>query len=183
MLHVEIAPPRFDVELRLAYASEHNLTGRPVYGRAACYLHPDAAAALERAIKLAAALGLRFRIFDGYRPWSVTKMFYDATPDDLRLFVADPTKGSRHNRGCAVDLTLYDLKTDKAVQMVGGYDEMSDRSYPLYIGGTSLQRWYRDLLRRVMEADGFTVNPSEWWHFDYKDWRSYRIGNVPFERM
>ena len=89
--------------------------------------------------------------------------------------MADPSKGSRHNRGCAVDLTLYDLKTGKPVEMVGGYDEFSDRSYPDYPGGTSRQRWHRDLLRRAMEAEGFTVYEAEWWHFDYKDWRKYPI--------
>ena len=95
--------------------------------------------------------------------------------------MADPSQGSRHNRGCAVDLTLYDRKTGKPVEMVGGYDEMSDRSYPDYLGGTSLQRCHRDLLRRAMEEEGFTVYEAEWWHFDYKDWRKYPILNKTFE--
>ena len=103
------------------------------------------------------------------------------TPQKLRHFVADPAQGSRHNRGCAVDLTLYDLRTGQPVEMPGGYDEFSHRSSPDYPGGTTRQRWHRDLLRRVMEAEGFTVYPQEWWHFDYRDWRSYRIGNQPFE--
>ena len=84
-----------------------------------------------------------------YRPWYVTKVFWDATPDDKKLFVADPSKGSRHNRGAAVDLTLYDLKTGKPVEMVGTYDETTDRSYPDYPGGTSLQRWHRELSART----------------------------------
>jgi len=113
----------------------------------------------------------------------VTKMFWDATPEKFHNFVADPSKGSRHNRGCAVDLTLYDLKTGTPIEMPGGYDEFSDRSYPEYQGGTSLQRWHRALLRRVMEAEGFAVNPEEWWHFDYKDWQQYAIGNVPFDKI
>jgi D-alanyl-D-alanine dipeptidase len=98
-------------------------------------------------------------------------------------FVANPADGSRHNRGCAVDLTLYDRKTGKAVPMVGGYDEMSDRSYPDYVGGTSLERWHRDVLRRAMEATGYTVFPTEWWHFDHPDWRKYPLGNHPFETL
>jgi serine beta-lactamase-like protein LACTB len=97
--------------------------------------------------------------------------------------VANPAHGSRHNRGCAVDLTLYDRKTGKAVEMVSGYDEMSDRSYPDYVGGTSRQRWHRELLRRSMEAEGFTVYEAEWWHFDYKDWQKYPIGNQTFEEL
>jgi serine beta-lactamase-like protein LACTB len=110
-------------------------------------------------------------------------MFWDATPEKFHMFVADPSKGSRHNRGCAVDLTLYDLKTGKPVQMVSGYDEFSDRAYPNYLGGTSRQRWHRELLRRAMEDAGFSVYEAEWWHFDFKDWRSYRIGNQNFEEL
>ena len=113
-------------------------------------------------------------IHDAYRPWYVTKVFWDATPDDKKVFVANPANGSRHNRGCAVDLTLYDLKTRKPVEMVSTYDETTARAYPDYPGGTSLQRWHRKLLRDAMEAEGFTVYEAEWWHFDYKDWKSYR---------
>jgi serine beta-lactamase-like protein LACTB len=122
-------------------------------------------------------------IFDAYRPWHVTKVFWEATPEKQRIFVANPAEGSRHNRGCAVDLTLYDLKTGKAIDMVGVFDEMSDRSYPDYVGSTSWRRWHRDLLRRAMEDEGFSVYEAEWWHFDFKDWRQYRIGNDTFEEI
>ena len=95
----------------------------------------------------------------------------------------NPANGSRHNRGCAVDLTLYDLETGQPVPMVAGYDEFSPRSFPRYPGGTARQRWHRQLLRRVMEAEGFTIYEFEWWHFDYQDWRKYRIGNATFEEL
>ena len=111
------------------------------------------------------------------------RMFWDATPTDKRMFVADPSQGSRHNRGCAVDLTLYDVKTGVPVEMTGGYDEMSDRSYPDYPGGTSRQRWHRALLRRAMEQEGFRVFEFEWWHFDYAEWPKYPILNVAFEDL
>jgi len=146
-------------------------------------LQKPAAEALVRVHRALKKRGYGLLIHDGYRPWSVTKMFFDATPEDLRIFVADPAQGSRHNRGCAVDLTLYDLKSGKPIEMTGGYDEMSDRSYPDYLGGTSLQRWHRDLLRRAMQAEGFTVYEAEWWHFDYKDWQKYPIGNQTFEEI
>jgi serine beta-lactamase-like protein LACTB len=110
-------------------------------------------------------------------------IFWDATPDRFHMFVADPSRGSRHNRGCAVDLTLYDLATGKPIEMVGGYDEFSDRSYPDYPGGTSRQRWHRDLLRREMEKEGFTVFETEWWHFDFRDWPKYPIMNRSFEEL
>src|SRR5687767_15673237 len=106
-------------------------------------------------------LGYALLISDASRPCSVTKMFWAATPDNLRHFVADPRAGSRHNRGAAVDLTLYDLQTGQPIEMPGGYDEFSSRSYPDYPGGTERQRWHRELLRRVMEAEGFRVYEFE----------------------
>jgi D-alanyl-D-alanine dipeptidase len=127
--------------------------------------------------------GYGLLIHDAYRPWHVTKMFRDATPGKFHHFVADPLQGSRHNRGCAVDLTLYDLKTGKVIEMPGGYDEMTDRSYPDYLGGTSLQRRHRDRLRSAMEKHGFKVYEAEWWHFDFHDWRSYPILNSRFEEL
>jgi serine beta-lactamase-like protein LACTB len=171
------------IKLDVRYATRNNFLSTPFYRSAKAYMQKPAAETLVRVHKGLAKEGYGLMVFDGYRPWSVTKMFWDATPPDLRIFVADPSQGSRHNRGCAVDLTLYDRKTGKPVEMVGGYDEMSDRSYPNYVGGTSLQRWYRDKLRRAMEASDFTVYEAEWWHFDYKDWRKYPIGNRTFEEL
>jgi serine beta-lactamase-like protein LACTB len=142
-----------------------------------------AAVALLKAHKELAAKGYGLLIHDAYRPWHVTKMFYDATPPKLHHFVADPQQGSRHNRGCAVDLTLYDLKSGKVIEMPGVYDEMTDRSYPEYLGGTSLERWHRNLLRDAMEKNGFKVYEAEWWHFDYHEWRSYPILNSRFEEL
>src|SRR6516165_3345270 len=98
-------------------------------------------------------------------------------------FVADPAEGSRHNRGCAVDLTLYDLRTGRAVSMPSLYDEATERAYANYAGGTAEQRRLRDLLRRHMEAEGFSVYEFEWWHFDYRDWKAYAIENVRFEEI
>jgi serine beta-lactamase-like protein LACTB len=171
------------IKLDIRYATDNNFLSTPFYTSAKAFMQEPAAEALARVHKKLATQGYGLLVFDGYRPWSVTKMFWEATPEKLRVFVADPEKGSRHNRGCAVDLTLYDLKTGKPVEMVGGYDEMSDRSYPDYLGGTSSQRWHRELLRRAMEAEGFTVYEAEWWHFDYKDWKRYRIGNQSFEEI
>src|SRR5262249_11351387 len=153
------------------------------YKQARAFLQRPAAEALVRANHKLKEMGYGLLIHDGYRPWFVTKVFWDATPADKKIFVANPAPGSRHNCSCAVDLTLYDLKTGKPVEMVSTYDETTDRAYPDYPGGTSLQRWHRRLLRDAMEAQSFTVYEAEWWHFDYKDWRSYRIGNVPFEQL
>jgi serine beta-lactamase-like protein LACTB len=180
---VELTALEPGIKLDIRYATENNFLSTPFYTSAKAFMQRPAAEAVARVHRGLAAKGYGLLVFDGYRPWSVTKMFWDATPERQRIFVADPSKGSRHNRGCAVDLTLYDLKTGKPIEMVGGYDEFSDRSYPQYPGGTSLQRWHRELLRHAMEGEGFTVYEAEWWHFDYKDWRRYPILNKTFEEL
>ncbi len=171
------------IKLDIRYAGRDNFLSTPVYSQARAFLQRPAAEALVRAHRALAAKGYGLLIHDGYRPWYVTKIFWDATPLSGKTFVADPAQGSRHNRGCAVDLTLYDLATGKPVVMPGGYDEMSDRSYPMYPGGTTRQRALRELLRAAMEREGFRVFDAEWWHFDYRDWRAYRIQNQTFETI
>jgi D-alanyl-D-alanine dipeptidase len=180
---VELTKLDSTLKLDIRYATSNNLVGRPVYTEARAFLQRPAAEAVVRANASLKPLGYGLLIFDGYRPWSVTKLFWDVTPPEHHQFVADPKKGSRHNRGCAVDLSLYDLKTGKEIEMTGVYDEMSERSYPDYKGGTDEQRKMRDLLRSKMEAQGFTVYPYEWWHFDFNDWKSYTITNVPFSEI
>jgi D-alanyl-D-alanine dipeptidase len=171
------------IKLDIRYATDHNFLGSPLYLQARAYMQRPAAEAVLRASQHLHTLGYGLLIHDSYRPWYVTRMFWEGTPPDKRIFVADPAKGSKHNRGCAVDLTLYNLKTGEPIRMTGGYDEMSERSYPFYPGGTSNERWHRDLLRHAMEAEGFTVNESEWWHFDYKEWKLYPILNLTFEQL
>ncbi len=171
------------IKLEIRYATTNNFLGSVFYTEPRAFLQRPAADALVRAHKKLKDKGYGLLIHDAYRPWYVTKVFWDATPEDKKIFVADPSKGSRHNRGAAVELALYDLKTGKPVEMVGTYDETTDRSYPDYPGGTSLQRWHRNLLRAAMEAEGFTVYEAEWWHFDYKDWQQYPILNERFDRI
>jgi len=180
---VDLAKLDETIKFDIRYATDNNFLGTPLYTSARAYMQRPAAEALVRVHKKLIGEGYGLAIFDAYRPWYVTKMFWEATPEKQRIFVADPSKGSRHNRGCAVDLTLYNCKTGRLIDMVSGYDEMTERSYPDYPGGTALQRWHRDLLRRAMEAEGFTVYEAEWWHFDYKDWRKYPILNMTFEEL
>jgi zinc D-Ala-D-Ala dipeptidase len=180
---VELIQLDNSIHLDIKYATSANLTGKPVYKEARAFLQRDAAFALVKASTELKKLGYGLLVFDGYRPWSVTKLFWDKTSKENKRFVADPKLGSKHNRGCAVDLSLYDLKTGKEVKMPGEYDEMSDRSYPNYTGGTEQERQLRDLLRSKMEEQGFNVYDYEWWHFDFKDWTAYRIGNIPFSEI
>ena len=171
------------IKLDVRYATTNDFLGTPVYTQARAFLQRPAAEALVRANHELKGLGYGLIIHDGYRPWYVTKIFWDATPDDKKIFVADPQSGSKHNRGCAVDLSLYDLKTGLEVEMPSGYDEMSERAYADYPGGTDEERARRAVLKQAMEKQGFAVIPKEWWHFDYKDWKQYPILNVKFEDL
>jgi zinc D-Ala-D-Ala dipeptidase len=180
---VDLAKLDPHIKLEIRYATTDNFLSTPVYSSARAFMQRPAAEAPLRAYRDLATQGYGLLIFDAYRPWYVTKMFWDATPPDKHQFVADPSQGSRHNRGCAVDLTIYELSTGKEVPMTGVYDEMSERSYPTYTGGTPEQRVHRDLLRAAMEKQGFTVYEAEWWHFDYKDWPHYAIQNIQFEQI
>jgi D-alanyl-D-alanine dipeptidase len=171
------------IRLDIRYATAQNFMGRMLYPQARAFLQRPAAEALIQVNTELRPLGYALLVFDGYRPWRITKQMWDHTPAAKREFVADPRKGSRHNRGCAVDLSLWDIAADKEVAMPGEYDEMSPRSYVAYTGGTPARRAARDLLRAHMEGHGFTVLPAEWWHFDFKDWKSYPIQDVPFEQL
>src|SRR5690242_12144166 len=124
------------VKLDVRYASDNNFMATAFYSQARAFLQRPAAQSLAAADRELHKSGYGILIHDAYRPWYVTKMFWDATPDDKKKFVADPAKGSMHNRGCAADVSLYDTKTGKEVAMPSGYDEMSERAYPNYTGGT-----------------------------------------------
>ena len=177
---VELVKMDPTIKLDIRYATANNFIGQPVYKEARAFLQAPAAAALANVSRKAKQHGFGLLVFDGYRPLQVTQLFWDLTPPDKRKFVANPKNGSRHNRGCAVDLSFYDLKTGKEVEMPSGYDEMNEKAYPNYTGGTKEQRERRDLLISLMHAEGFIVNSVEWWHYDYKDWMKYPLLDVPF---
>ena len=180
---VDITSRDSTIRLDIRYATENNFLGVPLYEQPRALLQRPAAEALARANATLKRLGYTMLVHDAYRPWYVTKIFWEATPADKKWLVADPAQGSKHNRGAAVDLTLYDLETKRAVTMPSTYDESTVRAHADYPGGTSQQRYHRALLRAVMEHEGFVANPTEWWHFDYKDWKSYPILNLPFEKI
>jgi len=180
---VEVARLDPSIKLDMRYATTNNFMQAVFYSAPKAFLQRPAAEALVRANGRLKKYGYGLMIHDAYRPWYVTKMFWDATPEEYKIFVANPRTGSIHNRGGAVDLTLYDLKTGQPVQMVAGFDEFSDRSFADYPGGTSLQRWLRSLLRKTLEQEGFTVYPWEWWHFNYEDASKYPVMNVTFDKI
>jgi D-alanyl-D-alanine dipeptidase len=180
---VELTKFNETIKLDIRYATSNNFVGRPVYTEARAFLQRPAAEALIRVHKKLEEKGLGIVIFDAYRPWAVTKLFWEVVREDQRKFVADPAKGSKHNRGCAIDLSVYELKTGKLLPMPSGYDEFTERASPDYAGGTNEERQNRDMLRRFMEAEGFTVNPNEWWHFDFNNWQDYAIYDVAFSEL
>ena len=180
---VELTSLDATLRLDIRYATTDNFLGTPVYTEARAFLQRPAAEALVRVHRALAASGFGLLIHDAYRPWWVTKVFWEATPADKHDFVADPAQGSRHNRGCAVDLTLFRLADGRAVEMPSLYDEMTERSSPTWPGGSAEARRLRDLLRAAMEREGFSVFASEWWHFDYAGWREYPLSNLPFDRI
>lgn len=169
------------IKLDIRYATENNFTGKKVYPEGRAFLQKPAAKRVAKIHKKLKKKGLGIVIFDGYRPWTITKLFWETVIPEQRKFVADPAKGSKHNRGCAIDLSIFDLKTGKLVPMPSEYDEFTERASPDYKGGTEEERANRQLLRELMEDEGFTINPNEWWHFDYKDWESYAIYDISFD--
>lgn len=195
----QIAPPREEnkreahlieiikldktIKLDIKYATADNFVGKPVYPEARAFLQKPAAEGVARVHKWLNRQGLGIVIYDGYRPWAITKLFWETVRPDQREFVADPAKGSKHNRGCAVDLGIFDLKSGKAIPMPSAYDEFTERASPNYFGGTDEERNNRDKLRQLMEANGFTVNANEWWHFDLVGWEQYAIYDIGFSEI
>lgn len=169
---VEIVAPGFDVEFDIAYAGSHNFTGTPVYSRPACYLHKDAAQLLARAVELAAAIGLRFLVFDGFRPTEAQWVLWNHTPDPD--FLADPRRGSPHSRGVAVDLTL--IGTDgRPMEMGTGFDDFTPRAHHGNREISAEAQANRHLLLGLMTSAGWDFYRNEWWHYQMFDSRRYPL--------
>jgi zinc D-Ala-D-Ala dipeptidase len=168
------------IKLDIRYATTNNFVGKTIYKEARAFLQRPAAEALVRIHQKLKKDNLGIVIFDGYRPLSATKIFWEVTPAAKKKFVADPKKGSRHNRGCAVDLSLFDLKTGVNLEMPTDFDDFTERAAIDYAGATERQKKNREILRQAMESDGFKVYPAEWWHYDFQDCPETRILDIPF---
>ncbi len=176
---IEIKKVIPSVVLDITYATPNNLAKRPVYSMAAAFARRPVVESLKKIQADLKKQGLGLKIFDGYRPYAVTCLFYAALRDTT--FVAAPWRGSKHNRGCALDLTILDLKTGKELDMPSAYDEATERSYQSYDKCTPLQAKNRELLRDVMISNGFQIYPYEWWHYDFIGWEKYEIMDIDFE--
>jgi len=169
---ITIGQPEFDVDIALAYATPENVTGQQIYRHADCYLHPEAAAALQRAIELARPLGLRFKIFDAYRPVEGQWALWNAFPDPE--FVADPRKGGIHTRGIAVDLTLIDAEGHE-LDMGTAFDSFAQQAHHARTDIDLTAQRNRFLLLGLMSAAGWDFYQNEWWHYQLFKSRDYPV--------
>ena len=170
---VSIAPPDFDVETEIAYATARNFTGKPVYGRPGCYIHRSAAEKLALAIAIARPFGLRLKIFDAFRPSEAQWVLWRTRPDPN--FLADPRRGSPHSRGVAVDLTLVD-DDKRELDMGTGFDAFTPLSYHGVTAGISTDgQRNRLVLLGIMTSAGWDFYRNEWWHYQLFNAREYPL--------
>jgi D-alanyl-D-alanine dipeptidase len=179
LINLETLIPGIVLDIR--YATDNNFTGEKIYNLARAYARKPVAEALKKAQAEFKTHGVGIKIFDGYRPYSATVKFYEVYRDTT--FVASPYKGSRHNRGCAIDMTLVDLKTGEELKMPTAYDAFVREARPSYPVKDPDVKKNRDLLISVMDKYGFRVNSSEWWHFDFRGWQQYDVMNIDFEAL
>jgi D-alanyl-D-alanine dipeptidase len=172
------------IRLDMRYATANNFTGRILYDEARAFLAAPAAQAVARASKMAQADGFGLTIYDAYRPWRITKKLWDATPvGPKKEYVANPKRGSKHNRGCAVDLTLHDLQTGQLVDMPTEFDDFSEKAHRDYMGASSAAIANRARLASYLEAEGFVGLSNEWWHFDFTGWAQFPVMDIPFNKI
>jgi D-alanyl-D-alanine dipeptidase len=166
------------IALDIRYASKNNFTGKRIYPAAKAYLRLPAAQAIKNIEAYLRASDLGLKIFDAYRPYSATLKFYEVYPDTN--FVAAPWHGSRHNRGCAVDLTIIHLDTGKELEMPTPFDDFTEKAGHQYMNlpDTILQN--RALLKKVMTDNGFAHYDYEWWHYDFVGWENYKLLDIGF---
>jgi len=170
-----------DLVLEIRYATTNNFTGAKIYNLARAYARKPVAESLKKIQADLKKQGLGLKIFDGYRPYSATVMFYETYHDTT--YVASPYKGSRHNRGCAMDLTVIDLKTGKELPMPTEYDSFKKEAWPTTPVADPVIRKNRKMLIDAMEKHGFKVNASEWWHFDFIGWQKFAVMDIDFEEL
>ena len=178
---VEINKHIPDIKLDIRYATKNNFSKQAVYKQARAFARLPVVEALKNVQIELRKSGLGLKIYDGYRPYSVTVTFFKLASD--KNFVANPKDGSRHNRGCAIDLTLINLKTGKELEMPTPYDSFAPEAASDYNNLPENVIKNRNILRLVMEKNGFRVLGNEWWHFDFKNWKNYELMDIPFEKL
>jgi D-alanyl-D-alanine dipeptidase len=170
-----------DLVLDIRYATTNNFTGEQIYSQPKAFARKPVAEALKKIQAELKTQGLGIKIFDAYRPYKATVKFYEIYGDTT--YVASPYRGSRHNRGCAIDLTLIDLKTGAELRMPTEYDSFRKEAWPSTPVADPVIRRNRQRLTGVMERYGFRVNASEWWHYDFKGWQNFNVLDIDFEEL
>jgi D-alanyl-D-alanine dipeptidase len=179
LIDLEKFVPGLVMDIR--YATTNNFTGEKIYNMAKAYARKPVAEALKKIQAELKSKGLGIKMFDAYRPYKATVKFYEVYKDTT--YVASPYRGSRHNRGCALDLTVVDLKTGKELQMPTDYDSFKKEAWPSTPVTDPTIRKNRQLLIDVMEKYGFKVNGSEWWHYDFNGWKNFEVMDIDFEQL
>lgn len=179
LLDIKKAIPNITLDIR--YATANNFMKQKMYQQARAFARKPVVEALKKIQIELNKKGLGLKIFDGYRPYDITVEFYKKASD--KNFVANPAKGSKHNRGCAVDLTLINLKTGKELAMPTPYDSFSAAAAANYQSVSPAVKKNRDFLISIMKKHRMNVLENEWWHYDFTGWRSYNLMNIPFEKL
>ena len=179
LVNLEVHIPGIVLDIR--YATTNNFTGKKIYNLAKAYARKPVADALRKAQEEFSKLGFSIKVFDGYRPYAATVKFYEVYKDTT--YVASPYRGSRHNRGCAIDMTIVDRKTGKEMKMPTDYDSFKKEAWPSTPAKDPEAGKNRQTLITVMEKYGFKVNSSEWWHFDFQGWSKYDVLDINFEEL
>lgn len=169
-----------NITLDIKYATKENFTHEIVYTNNACYLVEEALQSLKKASEEFNALGYTLKIWDAYRPLRAQHIFWNLVPDER--YVANPQKGSRHNRGCAIDLTLMDSNGHE-VAMGTEFDDFSEKAHRSFQDLPEEVLHHRQLLHTVMEKNNFIGWENEWWHFDFINWEQYPILDIAFEEV
>jgi len=170
-----------EIVLDIRYATTNNFTKEQIYTLPKAFLRKPVADSLKKVQMELSKIGLGIKVFDAYRPYSATLKFYEVFPDTT--YVAAPWRGSRHNYGCAVDLTLIELKTGRELRMPTEFDDFTSKAHHDYNDLPKDVIENRELLRKVMEKYGFKIYPDEWWHYDFYDWQNYEILDIQFEKL
>lgn len=172
-----------NLKVDLRYASKNNFTGIRLYPKHlnSPFLILKAAKAIGLAAQELQELGYGIKIFDAYRPYSVTQKFWELIQDER--YVANPAKGSGHNRGTTIDLTLYNLKTKKELDMGTGFDNFSDTAHHSFKNLSAEILSNRKLLKETMEKHGFKSLETEWWHYSLENSSNYPVLNIQFQKL
>ena len=169
------------IYLDIRYATVNNFTGKVIYLSPRAFARMPVFDALQKVQDSLSHFMIGLKIYDAYRPYAASLKFFEVYPDTN--FVANPRNGSRHNRGCAVDLTLVELSTGKELPMPTEYDNFTEKAHPDYKDLPDTVLTNRKLLFGIMEHFGFSYYPTEWWHFDYKGWEKYKLLDLTFEEL